>query len=152
VEESGPGVVQSGFMTTIVEKRKLLVPLLDTPYDRSALEYAQVLGETIGAELVLLAVVPDADLVDSAEARLAAAASRASSNKLRVTTATRVGDATQTIAQTAQLMGVDAIVIASDRTSRLDAWLNDDPVADLMHVTATPVVVIPADGASPAHT
>jgi len=47
-------------------------------------------------------------------------------------------------------MGVDAIVIASDRTSRLDAWLNDDPVADLMHVTATPVVVI-SDGASPAH-
>jgi nucleotide-binding universal stress UspA family protein len=125
----------------------LLVPLDGSPLDGRSLGYAAELAAPSGGRLALLSVVPDIALREPTMARLTEIAEHVrSSVGLRVTTDVRTGHPAPVIAQMAGTSGVDAIVLASDRASRLDAWLNGDVAAQVLRTATTPVLIIPPDG------
>jgi nucleotide-binding universal stress UspA family protein len=124
----------------------LLVPMDGSPLDGRSLGYASRLAAPSEGTLALLAVVPDVTLREPAMARLTEMAEQVKSGGLRVTTAVTVGDAAPVIAQTAGTEGVDAIVLASDRASRLDAWLNGNLAEQVLRRATTPVLIVPPDG------
>ena len=137
-------------MTTAPDAVKLLVPVLDPPSLRAPLAYSTALAEAVSRplDLTLVAPVPDSGLLDAAGAHLQSVADRTRSNRINVTTIVCVGEAAPTIVQVARSEGADAIVLASDRASRLDSWLNGDLVAQLTRDSATPILIVPSDAAN----
>jgi len=125
----------------------LLLPVLDPPFLRASLAYTTSLAGALSRplDLTLLAPVPDSGLLDAAEAHLHSVADRTASNRIHITTIVSVGEAAPTIVQVARSEGADAIVLASDRASRLDSWLNGDLIAQLMWDSDTPILIVPSD-------
>jgi nucleotide-binding universal stress UspA family protein len=131
----------------------LLVPMDGSPLDGRSLGYAAELATPSGGRLALLSVIPDVALREPTMTRLTEIAEHVrSSVGLRVTTDVRTGDAGSLIAETALTGGVDAIVLVSDRASRLDAWLNGEVAAQVLRTATTPVLIIPPDGVAAPRT
>ena len=83
--------------------RSLLVPVDFTEVSKVAMEHAAKLAETIDASVVLLNVVSDAEEVHDAKEKLAAEAKiiADSNSSVSVSTAVRIGNIFEDIAQTA---------------------------------------------------
>lgn len=137
-------------MTTTPAALKLLLPVLDPPFVRASLAYTTALARAVSRplELTLLASVPDSRLLDAADAHLHSVADRTASNRIHVSTIVSLGEAAPTIVRVARSEGADAIVLTSDRASRLDGWLNGDLVAQLTRDGDTPIVIAPSDAAN----
>ena len=127
----------------------LVLPMDGSPLDGRSLGYATGLAAPNAGKLALLSVISDVALWEPTMARLTDIAEYVrSSAGLRVTTDVRVGDAAAVIVETAGTARADAIVLASDRSSRLDAWLNGDLGAQVLDRATTPVLIVPGNGAA----
>ncbi len=127
---------------------RLLVPIINSPLDSVALDYATALGAGPPISIYLMEVVADIGLLQAADARLSSFADRLASEHIEASRLVRVGVFGPTIAAAAGVVGADTIVCASDRASSLDARLNGDIVADLAEETTTPLIVVPPAGAT----
>ncbi len=135
-------------MTTSPALRHLL-PIFESPLDRASLAYVAALAALHPIELILLDVVSDEGLLDEADRRLTDLTSCATSDRVEVTKSIQIGELAPTVADAAQMYGVDLISFVSDRSSDLDGGLNGDLATSLMQISDTPLLVVPPYEPSP---
>jgi nucleotide-binding universal stress UspA family protein len=108
--------------------RRLLIPIDGSPESASALSPARVLARSLGAEMVLIRVVPTADgrlsvlnspELDRARAELEAVATTLRSSAVRMEVVVSQGDPAEAIVAEVQSDGADLVVMSTHARSGL---------------------------------
>jgi len=143
--------------------KKILVPLDGSELARKALDHAEKLANTFGAEIILFQVVPflpiygspelvtplivDEKQKESAEKYLTNLAEELKKRGLKVTAMVRTGQQVAVeIIDFAKETGVDLVVMCTHGRSGITRWVLGSVAHKVLTRTETPILLLPLKG------